>query len=152
MEGDGGTFYVPEGTNSEVVDLNNGLVGENLNSGLPIESAVVNEVPTGNIEESFKNSDQIKNLFDKDLKDMNLKVIKDNSSGGWTIDKGGKMALVKVYEDKLVMEKIDLGGGMESSILNSSEIDLGGGQVEIGVKNKVFDAAVFRDKIKEFLK
>lgn len=68
---------------------------------------------------------------------MNLKVIKDNFSGGWTIDKGGKIALVKVYEDKLVMEKIDLGGGMESSILNSSEIDLGGGQVEIGVKNKV---------------
>lgn len=152
MEGDGGTFYVPEGTNNEVASLDDNLANESLNSGLPIESVAINEVPTGNIEESFRSADQIKNLFDKDLKDMNLKVIKDSSSGGWTINKGSQMALVKIYEDKLIIEKIGLGGGMESSMLSGGEIDLGSEQVEIEVKNKVFDAAVFRDKIKEFLK
>jgi len=152
MEGDGGTFYVPEGTNNEVASLDDNLANESLNSGLPIESVAINEVPTGNIEESFRSADQIKNLFDKDLKDMNLKVIKDSSSGGWTINKGSQMALVKIYEDKLIIEKIGLGGGMEASMLSGGEIDLGSDQVEIEVKNKVFDAAVFRDKIKEFLK
>lgn len=152
MEGDGGTFYIPEGNNIEAVDLSNNVVDESLNSGIVAESIVANDIPTGNIEESFRNADQIKNLFDKDLKDMNLKVIKDSSSGGWTINKGSQMALVKIYEDKLVIEKIGLGGGMESSILSGGEIDLGSDQVEIEVKNKVFDAAVFRDKIKEFLK